>query len=248
MKYLIMFFSVLFMLNNAVFAIQSTINPEMLTISDSINYETINSLSTQLFKNIETSINTDLYPYKYDNFPLLEKKWYQSTEYYYYVSCEDVELIFNKKTKDLEYISFPQKGYPKCFIIYEYPSGNLKMVKIGFSKNEIYIFNSNGKFVDFKTYVDDVNQKIKSNWIVPKNVKNTGLIVLLTINRKGQLENYKIVQPSGSKDFDDSGIRAILQSVPFKPIPESYPIKTICINFIFIVENARYKFPYKNNR
>lgn len=234
MKNIIIFFSFFFILTNIALAEQKTIVPEMLSKKNSKAYKIINNSSIRLFKNIETSIDTSIYPQEYNNFILMKSTETQSPKFYY-VKCNKAELLFDKETKKLKLISFENFDYPKSWIVYDYPSGNLKEIEIWLAKTQTYVFTPNGKFVNFNPYLKLVEKKVKSYCNLPNKARfaNTYLTINLTINRDGNLKNYKIIKSSNSKEFDDSIIRAVINASPFSSFPDSFPDEELEIMLTF---------------
>lgn len=221
MKYIITFLSIFLLLTNIAFAEQTTITPELLTRKDSKDYKKINCISKQLFTNIETSIDMSSYPTEYKNFPLMKETETQK-KIYYYVQSNKAELVFDKETKKLKFISFKQPNITNAWIIYSYPTGKLSMVKIWRTPKEIYVFSSNGNRIDFTQYLRNLEKKIKSCFHVKNKLKfvNSQVEILFKIDKNGNLKSYKITKSSNIKEFDDNAIAAILKAAPFDQFPK----------------------------
>ena len=69
-------------------------------------------------------------------------------------------------------------------------------------------------------YFDVVLEQVRTHWELPKWLLGQGLSakVLLQIDSRGNIRNFKFVQPSGNPGFDQEVKRALLAANPF-PIP-----------------------------
>ncbi len=70
------------------------------------------------------------------------------------------------------------------------------------------------------TYIELVQDIIRSNWQPKKNVTSYKVFVNFQITKDGQVENLKIVTSSGSNDNDEAALEAIKDSAPFPVVPE----------------------------
>lgn len=86
---------------------------------------------------------------------------------------------------------------------------------------------------DFGPYMINLQKKIKQNWLPPRKTTNKKVVMLLKINKSGELITSKISNSSGDKEVDDSAIKAVDKSKPFTPLPESYKGESIDILFTF---------------
>ena len=77
-----------------------------------------------------------------------------------------------------------------------------------------------------RTYQERVRARIINAWRLPmpsKMAQEFQAVVLLTIDREGQVIRYELVGPSGSQPFDASLQRAVQASSPLPPLPETFP-------------------------
>jgi hypothetical protein len=236
MKYLITIFSLFILFTNIAFAEQITIVPELLTAKESKEYKEINTLTKQLFTNIETSIDTSKYPTVYNNFPLMKNAEAQNPDLYY-VKSDKAELLFYKKTKQLKKIKFQKSETPEGWLIY-YPNGNLQSINIIRSKNEVYFFTPTGKFMNTDAYIKAVNKQVKANWEFDSQTIYTPspIKVVLKINKNGELKKCKVKQGSGIKEIDDSVANAISKAIPFKPFPVFWTLDEIPMMITFEIK------------
>ena len=80
-----------------------------------------------------------------------------------------------------------------------------------------------------RTYRQRVRARIISAWRLPmpsKIAQEFQAIVLLTVDREGQVIRYELIGPSGSHPFDASVERAVQASSPLPPLPETFPGET----------------------
>lgn len=77
------------------------------------------------------------------------------------------------------------------------------------------------KHPEMKTYIVNIQNKIRQNWDPP--VTNNGGIakVLLKIDREGNLISCDIKESSGNKNNDDSAIKAVKSTAPFDKFPQT---------------------------
>jgi len=89
-------------------------------------------------------------------------------------------------------------------------------------------------------YLLKVRDKIMSNWNNPYiNKLNPGekkVVIYVTINKKGKLDEIKIERLSSDTIFNRSAIMAIYSSEPFDPIPTSVNIDKVKVKVNFEVK------------
>jgi colicin import membrane protein len=76
-----------------------------------------------------------------------------------------------------------------------------------------------------QAYQERVREKIIDAWILPlpqTAAQQLQATALLTIDREGRVEHFKLLQSSGNPLFDASLGRAIKQASPLPPLPEDY--------------------------
>lgn len=78
-----------------------------------------------------------------------------------------------------------------------------------------------------------LQNKVKSNWIIPHGQLDKKTVVVVKINREGKILNLNVTEKSGDDEFDQNSLAAIYQSVPFEDIPENIKDDNLTINFTF---------------
>lgn len=98
--------------------------------------------------------------------------------------------------------------------------------------------------VDFNTrefkyisYFLRIKRKIEMTWSYPKSSLQRGetgqVILKITLDRTGKLNNLETVKSSGYIDLDSEAKNAILQASPFGPFPSTWTLKKLNINITF---------------
>lgn len=82
-------------------------------------------------------------------------------------------------------------------------------------------------------YLRQIRDKVSSNWFWGSQGGTLRAVAYFRIKRSGEVTNLKIKESSGDKVFDQISIRAINLSVPFPPLPESFPEEELGIYFEF---------------
>ena len=90
--------------------------------------------------------------------------------------------------------------------------------------------NANFKF---SYYTTSIVKKIRRNWRWSSSYTALRAVIYFKINRYGDVIYTKIKESSGSEDFDENALRAILLSSPFAPLPDSYSEKDLGVYFEF---------------
>jgi len=84
--------------------------------------------------------------------------------------------------------------------------------------------------IELHAYQGRVRTRIINAWRLPM-IKRTAqalqAIVLLTIDREGQVTRFQWVEKSGNGSFDASLLRAVQASSPLPPLPETFPRETL---------------------
>jgi len=72
------------------------------------------------------------------------------------------------------------------------------------------------------SYSDVVLERVRSNWELPKWLKEQGLSanVVIFIDPRGQLKGFQFTKPSGNAQFDSEVKRTLQTSAPFSIPPE----------------------------
>jgi TonB family protein len=88
------------------------------------------------------------------------------------------------------------------------------------------------KDLNWNAYMADMNNRIKKNWFAPVHSKDKTLTVTFKILLDGSISNLEIIKSAGLRTMDLSGLQAVNNAAPFKPLLDgvSDPIK---IEFTF---------------
>ena len=95
-------------------------------------------------------------------------------------------------------------------------------------------FDTHG--INLDPWIKEVIRRVKRNWIIPTAAKY-GLqgynAFYLVFNKDGSLGEFKVIIKSKVISFNLSSENAISGSVPFPPIPDYYPYKSVKARFFF---------------
>ncbi len=92
--------------------------------------------------------------------------------------------------------------------------------------------------IDYDSYLDRLDEKVKSNWNLPSLLKNQNLTasVMVYIDSSGNIVKKQIKKSSGNSVFDEKCLESIERSGPF----ESPPSK---LTNILAVDGIEFGFP-----
>lgn len=85
----------------------------------------------------------------------------------------------------------------------------------------------------FIAYVNRLETKIKSNWIIPPGKIDKKAVLVFDVDKNGGISNISLSTPSGDKEFDDTALAAVSESSPFEAFPANVENNTIKIKFTF---------------
>jgi TonB family protein len=88
----------------------------------------------------------------------------------------------------------------------------------------------------FTYYVRQLHAKVWERWRRPPLVSSeqAATVVVFEIDREGQIRGEpKISQSSGNDVYDQAALRAVLESVPFPPLPREFQAQYLKVNFGF---------------
>jgi protein TonB len=88
----------------------------------------------------------------------------------------------------------------------------------------------------FTYYLRQLHGKVSERWRRPVLVasEQVSAVVYFEIDREGQLRGEpKIKQSSGNELYDQSALRAVVESLPFPPLPREFPGQYLKVNFGF---------------
>jgi TonB family protein len=88
----------------------------------------------------------------------------------------------------------------------------------------------------FTYYLRQLHAKVEERWRRPPLVTpERSVWVYLEIDREGQLRGEpKVKKSSGNELYDQSALRAIVDSAPFPPLPREFTQQYIKVNYEFI--------------
>lgn len=70
-------------------------------------------------------------------------------------------------------------------------------------------------------YTNNLQEKVKKNWILPKNLYGQSTILSVVLNKNGEIVDTTILTSSGDSTFDKSALNAIKKSAPFESNSDS---------------------------
>lgn len=88
----------------------------------------------------------------------------------------------------------------------------------------------------FTYYLRQLHAKVSERWRRPPLVatEQTSAVIYFEIDREGQIRgDPKVKQTSGNEVYDQSALRAVIESVPFPPLPREFPGQYLKVNFGF---------------
>ncbi len=88
----------------------------------------------------------------------------------------------------------------------------------------------------FTYYIRQLHAKVSERWRRPPLVatEQTTVMIYFEIDREGQMRGQpKIKQSSGNEVYDQSALRAVMDSIPFPPLPRDFPGQYLKVNFGF---------------
>ena len=86
---------------------------------------------------------------------------------------------------------------------------------------------------DFSEYMNNLQLKLKKNWITPDFMENGHVRVLFKIDKSGNVIAGTILESSGNALYDESAVNAIHKSEPFGDFPQNSTRETLTINYTF---------------
>ena len=82
-------------------------------------------------------------------------------------------------------------------------------------------------------YMRELEQRIKRNWIPPKEETSKRVVVTFTVAKDGKLLEQHITKSSGAPLADKAAIDTIKKTAPFRPLPEEFKGYSVPIEFTF---------------
>lgn len=93
--------------------------------------------------------------------------------------------------------------------------------------------NDNQPPTYMKTYMRELQRRIKMNWEPPIEGRDKVVEILFKVAKDGSLLSYEIQKSSGITEVDRAAVNAIKLTAPFRPLPEEYKGQTLEILFTF---------------
>lgn len=88
---------------------------------------------------------------------------------------------------------------------------------------------------DLGPYLAQLQQRVRQQWIPGLTQNSQRTVVYFVVSRSGQVNNLRIVQPSGSGVADKAALSAVKRAAPFAPLPTDYSQDYINIQFTFSI-------------
>ncbi len=124
--------------------------------------------------------------------------------------------------------------------VYSQSGQRLVTPMIGMSGGGGVAIGNNSPFgTQFGWYSDQVRSRVAQNWhtgdINPRIRTANPVVVTFTIQRDGSVpsQSVRITQSSGISELDISAKRAVLQAVPFQPLPREFSRNSADVEFYF---------------
>lgn len=88
------------------------------------------------------------------------------------------------------------------------------------------------------SYMNDMEQRIKSNWFPQQDSFKNKTVVTFQIMRDGTIKSSKVSESSGDKQFDGDAVKAVQKTGKVAPLPDN--IFGEYIDIIFTFERVSY--------
>ena len=82
-------------------------------------------------------------------------------------------------------------------------------------------------------FVGRIYKRVYSKWKTPLGAKAKKVVVAFTVFRKGNIDKPVIRESAGDENLDSIAVRAILDSVPFPPLPEELRRPNLRVSIVF---------------
>jgi TonB family protein len=93
-------------------------------------------------------------------------------------------------------------------------------------------FNTDG--FPLGEYTTRIKERIEGNWLIPSFLKHSkgNTTIIFYIKKDGGYEECRIIASSGNKSLDIAALKAVMDSVPFPPLPKGFPGNRIGAKFV----------------
>jgi TonB family protein len=94
-------------------------------------------------------------------------------------------------------------------------------------------------------YIAAAKRRVAPNWdslsidAAVRNSQTLHCVISFTILRDGTVKNPRVTQSSGNLSWDNSGLRAIMASSPFAPLPSDWPGQDVSVLWDFPDQPSR---------
>ena len=85
----------------------------------------------------------------------------------------------------------------------------------------------------FSEYMENLQAKLRKNWVAPDFLEEGHTRVLFKIDRFGNVISGDILESSGNTLYDESAVNAIHKSEPFGKFPENTTRQVLTVNYSF---------------
>ena len=93
--------------------------------------------------------------------------------------------------------------------------------------------NNNSTQADFSDYMNNLREKIQSNWNQPELTEEGQTVIQFKVTRDGNIFAYNIKESSGNPVFDEFAVNSLEKSAPFNEFPEGCKENYITIQYTF---------------
>ncbi len=86
-----------------------------------------------------------------------------------------------------------------------------------------------------REYQKESYSKVAALWTMPEKMPPEGskAVVIIVILRDGKGADVRLHFQSGSQDWDDAAVAAVLSATPFPPLPKGYGRDSVEVHFHF---------------
>lgn len=98
---------------------------------------------------------------------------------------------------------------------------------------------ANGHDIYLIAYMNKLQNKVKSNWVLPHGQNGKKAIITFEVDQKGNIVKPSVLTSSGDKQFDEEALNATRFSSPFDNLPPTYKENSLVVNFTFSQENFK---------
>lgn len=177
---------------------------------------------------------------------------YHNNSLYYNVYYNVLKSIYNNTLRDKKYVTVQSKGNSVGIVNTSEYKGNLNALTPQVAKNfkeltkDSLLYEANIRAQEvyewskldindmpyFKTYMRDVQNRIKMKWNPPKRENPKQAVIQFKIAKNGMLIGYNFIQSSGDKEFDYVALKT-LKETSFAPLPERFRGANVDIQYTF---------------